>query len=203
MTQLTLPKGAGTIIGNLLRQIALTQVDATCLIAYSVGDSSNVISAENNNVLEDMVEFSNNLSEYVYDIDTDYARVEVTFSDVLIVKHLQDEGLTVYVPEQASGELLHLLDGSIKVTLYFRKNHNYDYADDNRLFLESKGVDLTNVVVINSRYKYVKQFSFEVEPLDEKHESLKLNIRNFKDETDDDALIEILKKLDSILDFRE
>lgn len=193
-------KGSGTIVGNLLRQIALTQLDATSLIAYSVGDSSNIISAENNSVLEDMVEFGNNLSEYVYEIDAEWQRVNITFSDTLRIDHIMQEGVNVLNPNNGSGELLHLHDGSISVTLYFRKHHNYSYADDNRLFLESKGVDLTNVIVTNSRYKGIQNFKFSVTPKDESVEYLNIEVDGTKGETSETILLKIITTLDDILD---
>ena len=53
----TVRKGLGSILGNLTRQMLLTQWPSVRPIGYAVGDKSTVISA-GSNVVEDMVEFS-------------------------------------------------------------------------------------------------------------------------------------------------
>lgn len=193
-------KGSGTVIGNVLRQIALTQLEAVSVIAYAVGDNSTVISPGNNSILEDMIEFGNNLTSYVYEIDAEWKKVSVTFSDILTIQHLENEGVSVKNPNSLSGELLHVLDGTVTVTVYFRKSHNVSYVEDNKYFLESKGVDLSHISVINSRYKRINNFTYSVSPHDDKTEILDIRVSGILNEVEDEILIKVMSTLDDILD---
>lgn len=193
--------GTGTIIGNLLRQIALTQLDAVNAIAYSVGQLSTVIATNNNSVLEDMIEFGNNLSSYVYALDdgVDYKRVTIDVENILTINDLAEAGVTVYNPNNLNGELLHLLNGATTVTVFFRKYNNLSLADENRNFLESKGVDLTNVTVINSRFRGIKNVTFEVSPCDLNHEYLDIHLDGVIGEAASGLMNTVLEKLDAVL----
>lgn len=193
-------KGSGTVIGNVLRQIALTQLEAVSVIAYAIGDNSTIISPGNNSILEDMVEFGNNLTSYVYTMDTDWKKVSVTFDETLTIQHLEDEGVSVINPNASSGELLHALEGPITVTIYFRKSHNVSYVEDNKYFLESKGVDLSHISVINSRYMCIDNFTYSVSPHDDKTEILNISVKGILNEAEEEIMIKVMSTLDDILD---
>lgn len=194
--------GTGTIVGNLLRQIALTQLDAVNVVAYSVGQLSTVIATNNNNVLEDMIEFGNNLSSYVYEFDnnSNFKRLTLDVESVLTIEDITRAGIIVHNPDNLNGELLHLLNGATSVTLIFRKNNNLSLADDNRSFLESKGIDLTNMAVINSRFRGIKNFRFEVLPCDQEFEYLNVYVESMADKSEKELLELIWDKLKEVLD---
>ena len=191
-------KDFGSVLANYLRQVALTQLEATSIIGYSVGEKSTIIATENSNVLEDMVEFGANLSQYIYSIDEDYKKLELSFNKVLTINDIMQAGITVKNPNNLSGELIHSLGEWVTVTIYLRKARNIATVDDNKAFLDKKGVNINNIYISGSRFRKVKYFKYTIEPIDLRTERINAQIEGFLGESEADLLSEILNEVDSV-----
>lgn len=200
--ELVTKRGASLFLANFIRQVALTQLSSTKIIAYSVGSDSTVVATNDNMVLEDMIEFGVNLSSYTYDIgDTDYKKVEITFEDVLRVEDIAAAGVIVKNPEKQSEELLHALGGKISVTLFFRKSFGVISADDNKLFLENQGVNLTNISVINARFCSIKSVTFgEVTPVNDETEHIDIHLEAMDGSNEEELFSEIKEKIHTLFE---
>lgn len=196
-------RGASLFLVNFIRQVALTQLSCTKLIAYAVGANSTVVATNDNSILEDMIEFGVNLSSYVYDIgESEYQKVELTFQDVLKLSDIEKaSGIKVSNPDNLSGELLHSLKGETTVTLYFRKFFGVVSEDDNKLFLEKQGVDLTNISVVNARFCKVKSVTFgEVVTLNDQEESIEFYLEAVDGTSEEELFFEVKGLIANLFD---
>lgn len=196
-------RGASLFLVNFIRQVALTQLSCTKLIAYAVGVNSTVVATNDNSILEDMIEFGVNLSSYVYDIgESEYQKVELTFQDVLKLSDIENaSGIKVSNPDNLSGELLHSLKGETTVTLYFRKFFGVVSEDDNKLFLEKQGVDLTNISVVNARFCKVKSVTFgEVVTLNDQEESIEFHLEAVDGTSEEELFFEVKGLIANLFD---
>lgn len=172
----TVRKGLGHIIGNLARQMLLTQWPSIRPIAYSVGNKSTVVSA-GSNVVEDMVEFGLAISSLNFKCDSmelgDVKCVELD-SRVIKVSDLEQNGL------QAIGdgekEILHFVGEPVTVKIFFRCGYGSFSSYENRRFLEQNSLFENNVITMNSRHCDISTVGFTVEPVNDEEESLIINI---------------------------
>lgn len=161
---LKVDKGYGNIIANVLRQMALVSINSLRPIAVSVGQNSNVISA-GENVVEDMIQICSNLSALHYQPKGDLHKDQIVVFSTKVTGVLKASDLntgefnTVYSEDK---ELLHVLNGSVDVTIYFRYTSNVCSKDDNILCLEMQSINTNNLVVTNSRHSDISKFAYKI-----------------------------------------
>jgi DNA-directed RNA polymerase alpha subunit len=168
-------KGSATILSNFIRQIALTQLPAIRPIAFSVGTSSNVITA-GNNVIEDMVEFSASLAKIHFKCDSmnvgDIKVLTVT-SSVLKVSDLEQDDVIV-IAEDKNEEILHTVNSDVEVKIYLRCYYGSVSANENEKFLKRDALMQNNVIVVNSRHCDINSIKVSVDEVDEEFDSIHL-----------------------------
>lgn len=153
------PKTLGYQVANCIRQFALTEVEFPRIVGFSLGDSNLLRSGK-----FDLCQISSNLSNIEIKVDS-YEEfpliVDVTFTDVLTVKHLRDKGIGVLGNDD--DVLLSVPDDSNKtIKLIINSLKTSTSAADNRSLLESKLAPefLDKCNIIHSRGS---NFDFEID----------------------------------------
>lgn len=151
--------GMGSIVGNFIRQIALTQLPSTKVIGYKVGDYSTVVDTKAN-VIEDMTEIGNNLCSCQYEMDTEFKTVIIQKSGVISAQDMaaKTDQLKVY----GNKDILHSTSGDITLVVYLRKSNNYATEEQNREFLLKHHVKLENTVVLTTRFSDLEFVGFTI-----------------------------------------
>ena len=148
---------------NVLRQVAITQLEVVRPIGFSVGNS-NLLSA-GDSVLEDMVEVSSNLSNLFFEgAEIPAGKVvpiTVQVSSELRSSDLASNGISVNDPGK---ELLHVVGYPVTVTVYFYKGTGCFNSEDCIRVLQEANVYNTNIITINARFCKIKSFSFTNNP---------------------------------------
>lgn len=157
--------GMGMTLGNVLRKVALTQLDSWRPVAFSVGTNSNVITA-GDNVVEDMVEFASSLSKMHFTVDTDKPAYVLTF-DTSCLKVSDFETDKVHVFSNDDREILHTVSGTTTVTVFLRNGKGSYSAKENEKFLkdspDTAGLCNNAVEYLNSRHCDIERPGFSVD----------------------------------------
>lgn len=171
----TVRKGLGSILGNLTRQMLLTQWPSVRPIGYAVGDKSTVISA-GSNVVEAMVELSSSISSLRYRSDMEMGDIRCVEFEAPVIKagDLSQNGIEVI--GNLDKEILHFVGSPLVLKVYFRCGYGSFSTYENRRFLEKESLFENNVITINSRHCDVSDISFSVEPLNEDYETLSISL---------------------------
>lgn len=146
---------------NLMRSIAMTQIPCIRPIAFSVGNS-NLVTA-GNTVMEDMIEFNNNLSSLKYrgNFSKDLEVVSLVCNGVLKSSDLEKKGLKVC--SDSDSELLHVLNNEIQVTVYFYCGTNTMNTQESKHTLEANGVAANNnIIPMNANFSCIKKFAYSL-----------------------------------------
>lgn len=156
-------KGCGGIVANAIRQIALTELNCLRPIAVKVGNDSNVISA-GPHVLEDMIQVCSNLNAlgYVCNNEKEVIEFRTVVTGTLMASELKSDEFSVVLPNGQDLELMHVLNDSIELIVYFKNSHGVCGKDDNVYSLTQAGYDTDKLVVINSRHTDVENFSYVI-----------------------------------------
>lgn len=148
------PKGYGNILANFIRQLLLTKVETWRPVAFKIDETANVVSA-GAEIIEDSVEITNNLNDYLYDIDCD----DDVFVFSATVKNLTTDDLShgaIHILNATNtATIFQSLHQEVTVKIYFRKAVGSLYQEQNLFFLEQeKNVieSANNVVIFNSRH---------------------------------------------------
>lgn len=188
--------GANAFI-NLVRTMMLCRLESVRPIAFSVGTTSDVCNISDN-VEEDMSEFISNVSSSCYAIDsgTDLVKLELSVDGTLSFaqesSQLAAQGLKVL--NLGVSEVLHSLC-SVPVTIYFRKAAGHFTIDENEEFLEARGVDVSTLVVTNSRHSPVSRFGFKQEDVAGGKTVFEISLQTDGSMTEDDAVKTVLSMI--------
>lgn len=176
--ELMVRKGCATVIANVVRQIALTQIKSLRPIAIKI-NFANVISA-GDSVLEDMIQICSNLNSlhYINTRGTDFVKFSCNVSSVLKASDLRNADLEVALNKSINSELIHVLNDNIPVTIYFRYANGVATRDDNVFFLEQNNVDTSDLVVINSRHTDIINFSYTITELDRDNDLINFSVES-------------------------
>lgn len=176
--ELIVRKGCATVIANVVRQIALTQIKSLRPIAIKI-NFANVISA-GDSVLEDMIQICSNLNSlhYINTSGTDFVKFSCNISSVLKASDLRNADLEVALNKSINSELIHVLNDNIPVTIYFRYANGVATRDDNVFFLEQNNVDTSDLVVINSRHTDIINFSYTITELDRYNDLINFSVES-------------------------
>lgn len=176
--ELIVRKGCATVIANVVRQIALTQIKSLRPIAIKI-NFANVISA-GDSVLEDMIQICSNLNSlhYINTSGTDFVKFSCNVSSVLKASDLRNADLEVALNKSINSELIHVLNDNIPVTIYFRYANGVATRDDNVFFLEQNNVDTSDLVVINSRHTDIINFSYTITELDRYNDLINFSVES-------------------------
>lgn len=184
MNKMRVKKGLGNIVANVIRQMALVGINSLRPIAITVGQNSNVISA-GENVVEDMIQICSNLNSLHYEVlgNLDFDSIIIFHTKinngVLKSSDLKDDKF--HAVSDTDRELLHVLNGHVDVTIYFRYTSNVCTKDDNILCLENNGIDTSTLVVTNSRHSDVLNFAYKIKT-DDFFDTIEFDIKTpFKD----------------------
>lgn len=185
----------GALIGNVIRKIALTQLDSWRPVAFSIGTNSNVISA-GSNVYEDTVEFSSSLTSIHFTVNEDSTAKVITLNtSCLQVADLETANVKVFTREEKdlSKEILHTINGNINLTIFLRNGKGSYTAKENEKFLRESpetSAQITNAVVyLNSRHCDILDPGFDVSKLEDE-EIIRFNIESLIDKTADSIVSE-------------
>lgn len=166
---------------NLLRKVLRSRLPSARPIAFKVGSVCDVCNTADS-VEEDMSEFISNVSSSFFAMNEDSelavytCSVNGTLSLAGASSELAASGVTVL--DLGTDEVLHTLS-PIPVTIYFRRAPGRFTARENEEFLAGKGVDTSELIIINSRHCPIKNLTYEeVDQYDGKTEY------NFSLETD-------------------
>ena len=148
---------------NLFRTVLLCRLDSTRPIAFSVGVGSDVCNISDS-VEEDMSEFISNVSSSYFTInsESDLAKLELSVNGTLELSQESSAlaSCNVQVLNLGVDGVLHSLE-SVPVVVYFRRAAGHFTADENEEFLQSRGVDTSKLVVVNSRHCPIQKYTFE------------------------------------------
>lgn len=221
MIRFNTDKGAGKVLCNTLRQIALTKRYVVRPIAFKVGDSSNILSA-GNLVIEDMIEFSSSLTGLDYELNRpitqeDHNRIiecNYNCTGVLTVRDLSQGEIVVTSEDKLNDEILHLvqLSGGTKasttVTVFYRIAEGAADKNDNEYFLSkelsgtlingSDGID-NSIVILSSRHTDVASFAYTISQTSLDHDSVQCKIETLNSTSEKDVLIDACDTLGSLL----
>lgn len=172
--KIKIEKGHGQLIGNFLRQCLLTRVDVWRPVAFTIGNSSNVVSS-GDSILEDSSEIVNNICKYHYDIkiEGDFYKLVCT-TKVLNIDDLQNDIVNVMDADGAS--IFHALNQEVSVVIYFRKAKGKMSSQQNQAALQREGINPDNIVVFNSRHSNINAISVGVTEHDELSDDIEINI---------------------------
>lgn len=159
--QITLNHFYSGPVKNIIRQVAMTQLEVVRPIAFQVGNS-NLLSA-GDSVLEDMIEVSSNISNLVYvDPSNSLERgkvVSVTCNvdGTLYAKDLEGSGVQIY---SDNTEILHTINQQVSVTVFFIKGIGSYTSDECMEILQESNLYNENIITMNARFCKIKTISF-------------------------------------------
>lgn len=166
-------KGYGNSLANFIRQSLLTKMTCWRPIAFTIGQSSNVIVAHEN-CLEDATEVANNLCKYHYEIESEEEIVEISFTGkVLTAADMQDK---VHMLDVDDKPIFHTISNEETVTVYFRQYHGAVSDRDNRAALSRYGVNADNIVILASRHCNYDSVAVNVSAYSEMQEEVEITI---------------------------
>lgn len=167
-------KGHGQLIGNFLRQCLLTRIDVWRPIAYTIGNSSNIVTS-GDNILEDSSEIANNICRYHYEItsNSDIYKITLTTKE-LKISDINNGSVKVMDADNAS--IFHALNQEVSVTIYFRKAKGKMSSQQNQAALQREGINPDNIVVFNSRHSNLDAVSVIVSEFDELKDEVEITL---------------------------
>lgn len=156
-------KGCAGIVANVIRQIALTELKSLRPIAIRVGNESNVISA-GNSVLEDMLQICSSLNVlgYTSNSSAEILEFRTVVTGTLMASQLQSDEFSVVLPDGRDVEIMHVLNDSVEVVIYFKNCNGVCTKDDNIYTLTKEGFNTDKLVVVNSRHTDITNFSYSI-----------------------------------------
>lgn len=162
--KITLDSNSSNAYMNLLRKVLRCRIPSTRPIAFKVGSVCDVCNTADS-VEEDMSEFISNVSSSLFAMEenSDFAVFECSVSETLNLSELSSQlassGVTVL--DLGTDSVLHALSVT-PVRIYFRKAPGNFTIKENEEFLESRGVDTSSLVVVNSRHCPIKNLTYKV-----------------------------------------
>lgn len=197
--RITVNKGCGNIIGNTLRQVALTQLPVIRPIAIKVGETCNVLTA-GKDVQEDMTTIISNLTSitYSYSGDDSVVVVQATANGVLRASDLAKNGITI-----CSGDddkvILTTMGVPVAVAVYFRVGTGVATIQDNTIYLNNYGVTAKDLVVFVSRHSQIVSFAYTVKEQAGGKDLIDLTIVSNTDRSEEDIFSAIKSELLAII----
>lgn len=158
-------KGQGNAIGNMLRTLAYTRIPCWRPIAYSIDKKVTNILHSEDTILQDMLEFSSNLSKLNFsctkEIGSDYVVEHYNFVEEFTSSHIQKGSYITC--DQADMPLLNSIKHeTVGISIYYRKAHGVHTVDDNLNFLSSKGESRREIKTMSSSHTVLKTFYYDV-----------------------------------------
>lgn len=199
---LTVPKGTGTVIGNTLRQLSLTQLECYRPIAFSLNRDFNKIDASNS-IVESTLSIASNLTDMVFiskeGVNTAEKVTETyDFLGVLKPENMASESFIVH---GAEGALVSCLDGSsVELKVIYRKGNASFTSLENRRFISETGEDPDEYIHLASRHTLLTSFTFAVAPSPSGQEeslTLELNSKHADEATLLDSVFETWGRINS------
>lgn len=154
--KIRLNKYTAESVVNAIRHAAMTMVPVLRPIAFAVGSKSNVLEI-GDFCEEDMTEFIAGVCamKFGYSGSDEVVKMKKVCDGVLHYSDFNENGIKVLTHD--AEEVLHLLT-TAGVEVYFRYDCGVHSKEDNSTFLEKHGVNVSNLVVINSRHSVVSNF---------------------------------------------
>lgn len=176
-------KGEGNIIGNMLRKYSLMRLPSWRPIAFKVEKEGTNILHSSPDMLQSMIEFSQNLSELQFESVAgsrvgDLVEQHLTFAGELNSNDLTSEQITCKTADVAL--LNSVSNSSTNISVYYRHGFGVNTINQNLMFLQEKGlvVDNSEIKVISSIHSEVTKFTYEIEPLALDKENLVIAMDN-------------------------
>lgn len=193
-------KQCGSIVGNTLRQIALTQLPVLRPVAIKVGETCNVLSA-GKDVQEDMTSIISNLTSiYFTPISSEsIIRINVTANGELKASDLE-QGKIKVCNDDGDKVILTTMGVPVSVTIYFRVGVGVASIQDNNFYLERYGISTKDLVTFVSRHSQISSFAYTVKTQNDDKDCVDITIRSNTDKGEGILLQEIKSKLISIFD---
>lgn len=198
-------KGEGKVIGNLIRKYALMRLPSWRPIAFRIEREGTNILHSSPEILQSMLEFSQELSELQFSCDSnlDVVQEVYTFNGSLTSDNLQGSSVKCLT---SGVHLLDLInDSSLTITIYFRNGYGINDINQNLSFLQEKQIvaDNSEIKVIPSIHSEVTQFFYRIEETTLDKENLILELNNNYDNLDEvktltQALATITQRIISI-----
>lgn len=173
-------KGEGAVLGNLFRKYTLMRLPSWRPIAFRIEREGTNILHSSPEILQSMLEFSQDLSELQFTCSEEGDMVQETYafkgslkSDDLNGNHIKC--LTEGIP------LLDLLnDSPLTITVYFRNGYGINDINQNLSFLQEKQIvaDNSEIKIIPSIHSEVTKFFYEIEETTLDKENLILHLDN-------------------------
>lgn len=192
-------KGCGNIIGNTLRQIALTQLPVIRPIAVKVGETCNVLTA-GKDVQEDMTTIISNLTaiSYKYSGNDSVVAITCTANGVLHASDLAKNGISICNGDD-DAVILTTMSVPVGVTVYFRVGTGVSTTQDNTIYLLNYGVSTKDLVVFVSRHSQITSFAYVVKEQTGTQDLIDLTITSDTDRDEEELFSEIKSELLSII----
>lgn len=182
--QLTLNKQYGPALLNLLRQVAMCSVPTIRPIAFSVGSTSTII-ASNDNTIEDMTEFIDNVMKSNY--TTQSTEKLIVYEGDVNGTMLVSEFGKVGIETKEDAEILHTLR-NVPVRIVFRNDAgNYTAKENQQFLLENSAFKEEEFVCVASRHSDIESYT---QKETERNSNLEYNvqIKTFSGRTDREIL---------------
>lgn len=170
-------KGHGQLIGNFLRQCLLTRVDVWRPIAFTIGNSSNVVTS-GDNILEDSSEIANNICRYHYEIETnsDIYKLVCTTKELKVSDLNNGSVKVIDLDAYENASIFHALNQEVTMTIFFRKAKGKMSSQQNQAALQREGINPDNIVVFNSRHSNIDAVSVIVSEYDEMKDTVEIEL---------------------------
>lgn len=176
-------KGEGSIIGNMLRKYSLMRLPSWRPIAFRVEKEGTNILHSSPDMLQSMIEFSQNLSELQFEAPAgsrcgDLIEQHLTFSSELNSNDLSTNSIVCKTENVAL--LNTITSGSTNISVYYRHAYGVSTINQNLMFLQEKGlvVDNSEIKVISSIHSEVTKFTYDIEPSALDKENLVIKMDN-------------------------
>lgn len=176
-------KGQGIALGQLLRQLAYSSIVCWRPIAFSIDRKVTSILHSEGDVVQDMVEFSQNLAslQFVGDENStnDLEIQEYKFNGTLTSNALANGGkIKCITPDVTVLSVLNNAEAS--VTIYFRRAYGVQTINQNASFLAERDFVGRDIKVISSTHTILSSFVSEVteHSLDEDRLTIKMTSKS-------------------------
>lgn len=172
---LKVPKGTGTIYGNLIRQIAICGVYNWRPIAYYLGTKDNSLGLMGNNHFNTL---------HVLQSKLEVLKKPPIFEMCILEKFTLNKNK--YISEHFSLEFPKPLNCS-HLEAYFLYANGTRSLEENAAYL-STFVDITNYICVSSRHSETSTIKYKIDDLDNKYETI-----SFENVDDLSTIISIIK----------